>query len=560
MKLRTFFWVCLIALCASSAGAATITIVDNDGANEGFNDPTIVSPVGGNPGTTLGQQRLNVFQRAADIWGSILPSTQTIIVSATFDSLTPCDATGGVLGSAGPTFLFSDFPGAPFASTTYASALADKLSNSDLMAGSDITAHFNSSVDNNTCLGTASWYYGFDGNEGTNIELLPVVLHELGHGLGFTAAVNLGTGAFSGGIPSIYSRFILDTSTGLHWNAMSNAQRVTSGVNTGHVVWDGAATVGDAPNVLAHQARVRVNAPAAIAGEYAAVHALSGATLQNPGVTAAVVQAQDGAGTSTDACEALTNAIAMSGNIALVDRGTCPFVTKALNAQNAGAVGIIIVNNAAGLPPDPMLGVDQNVVIPMTGISQADGTTLKAQLGSGLNATLHVDPALLTGADPSNRLQLYAPNPAQQGSSISHWDVSAFPNLLMEPALNADVQGVVDITRQAMRDMGWFNGSTITGVAPGGGPAVELRSAPNPFGPSTAISFTLSRPGEASLDVFGVDGRRVRHLQAATLAAGSHRVVWDGLDDAGGQVAAGVYLFRLRGPDLEAEGRTVRLP
>jgi hypothetical protein len=464
----------LAALAATPSLASTITIINNDGAGEGFNDPTVVAPVGGNPGTTLGQQRLNVFQRAADIWASILPSNVQIRVNATFDPLAPCNATSGVLGQAGPAYIAANFPGAPFANTTYAAPLADKLANSDLSPGNpDITAQFNSDVDNATCLGTTNWYYGFDGNEGTNIELLPVVLHEIGHGLGFSSFVTYSTGAFSGGVPSIYSRFILDTSTGLHWNTMSDGQRIASAINTGHVVWDGPAVVGDVPNVLAHNALVRVNAPGAISGEYAAVHAVAGQSLANPGVTAAVVQAQDGVGTATDACEALTNAGAMAGKIALVDRGNCTFVQKALNVQNAGAIGIIVVNNAAGLPPDPMAGTDPGVVIPMTGISQADGSTLKAQLGAGLNATLHVDPVLFTGADPSNRLLLYTPNPAQQGSTISHWDVSAVPNLLMEPALNSDVRGVVDITRQAMRDLGWFTGSTITGV-PGGGSGVPM--------------------------------------------------------------------------------------
>src|SRR5580765_2087134 len=117
----------LAALAATPSLAATITIVNNDGAGEGFNDPTAVAPVGGNPGTTLGQQRLNVFQRAAGIWGSILPSNVTIVVNATFDPLAPCDATSGVLGQAGPAYIAANFPGAPFANTTYAAPLADKL-------------------------------------------------------------------------------------------------------------------------------------------------------------------------------------------------------------------------------------------------------------------------------------------------------------------------------------------------------------------------------------------------------------------------------------------------
>jgi hypothetical protein len=43
------------------------------------------------------------------------------------------------------------------------------------------------------------------------------------------------------------------------------------------------------------------------------------------------------------------------------------------------------------------------------------------------------------------------------GSSISHWDPIAFPNLLMEPAINADLTHGVDLTRQEMIDIGWFS-------------------------------------------------------------------------------------------------------
>ena len=82
-----------------SAQAATITIVNNNAAGVGFNDPTPRAPVGGNPGTTLGDQRLFVFQTAANIWGSILPSSVQILVRAQFAAQT-CTATSAVLGSA----------------------------------------------------------------------------------------------------------------------------------------------------------------------------------------------------------------------------------------------------------------------------------------------------------------------------------------------------------------------------------------------------------------------------------------------------------------------------
>ena len=85
---------------SAPATAATITIVNNDGAGEGFNDPTATAPIGGNTGTTIGQQRLIAFQFAADVWGALLPSNVEIRINATFDALT-CSATSAVLGSAG---------------------------------------------------------------------------------------------------------------------------------------------------------------------------------------------------------------------------------------------------------------------------------------------------------------------------------------------------------------------------------------------------------------------------------------------------------------------------
>src|SRR5687767_11904432 len=122
------FAMIVVLTCSSSAFAsATIVIVNLDGPGEGFNDPTPAAPVGGNPGTTLGQQRLIAFQHAAEIWGSTLDSNVEIRIQAAFNPLGP-----GVLGSAGATAVFRDFagvglfPGAEFPATWYGFALANK--------------------------------------------------------------------------------------------------------------------------------------------------------------------------------------------------------------------------------------------------------------------------------------------------------------------------------------------------------------------------------------------------------------------------------------------------
>jgi hypothetical protein len=533
----------VLVLAAAAACAATINIVVVDGVGEGFNDPTAAAPVGGNPGTTLGAQRLNVFNRAAQVWGAILPSTVTILVEASFDPLT-CNATSAILGSASTISIFANFPNAPFSGTWYHGALADKLASSDLNAGvNDIDATFNSNLNGSPgCLGGAGWYYGFDGNEGSNIDLLPVVLHEIAHGLGFSTFTSLTTGNFNSGLPDIFARFLFDRTQNQPWTALTPAQRALSAVNTSNVVWNGPVTTAASPLILARRTVVVVNSPGGIAGTYSANPATFGPPHTVAGLTGNVVLAIDGVAPVNDACTALTNAAQMAGNIAFIDRGTCAFVDKAIAAQNAGAIGVIIANNVAGpLAPG---GASGAVMIPVVGITQVDGTTIRNQLGAGVNVTLRIDLNQGAGADPQGRLLMYAPNPLQQGSSISHFDVTAIPNLLMEPAINSDLQAEqVDLTRYLLQDIGWFTGATDASQAPS---ATRIHANyPNPFNPNTSIRFDLHQHGRVRLDVYDLAGRLVKHLADGPMTAGTQAVRWDGTDSAGRKVATGVYVARL---------------
>ena len=78
--------------------------------------------------------------------------------------------------------------------------------------------------------------------------------------------------------------------------------------------------------------------------------------------------------------------------------------------------------------------------------------------------------------------------------------------------------------------------------------AMRLGGHPNPFNPRTTISFSLPADGAVELDIFDARGRLVRRLiDGAARVAGEHRVAWDGRDDAGRTLPAGVYLVRLRG-------------
>jgi hypothetical protein len=228
-------------LASPVAHAATIAVVNNDGPGEGFNDPTAAAPVGGNTGTTIGAQRLIAFQRAADIWGARLNSSVEIRVRAQFDPLA-CNATSAVLGSAGPSNFLRDFTGAPVAATWFPVALANALRGADLdPANDDINATFNSTF-GTTCAFPGGWYYGLDGNPPSNrTDFVTVLLHELGHGLGFLTLVDLATGQKALGFNDVFMRNLENHGASpADYPSMSDAQRVAASKANGNLHWVGA--------------------------------------------------------------------------------------------------------------------------------------------------------------------------------------------------------------------------------------------------------------------------------------------------------------------------------
>ena len=465
------------AAALQAQAAATIVIQNLNAAGEGFNDPTAAAPVGGNAGTTLGQQRLIAFQAAADTWGATLTSTQTIVIRASFDPLS-CTATSAVLGSAGAFNIWRDFPGAAKPSTWYPQALANKITGTNLSAGDptngqDIRARFNSRLGLfPDCLPGSPFYLGLDNNHGPLIDLVMVLLHEFGHGLGFQTFTDGSTGAPFAGFPSIWDHYLLDDTTSKLWVNMTNAERAASALNARNLSWNGANVTSAVPGVLSlGTPRLNITGPAAgpAVGDYLVGAAAFGVPLGAVPVVAQLMPVVDQASGTGTACVPLSalNALAVNSRIALVDRGTCTFATKAKNVQNAGAIGMVVADNAAGTPPAG-LGDDPTVtgvVIPSVRISQADGIKLKTQLtkrtrtSSGVIANLGVNGSQYAGADVFGRALMYTPNPFQGGSSVSHWDTIAFPNQLMEPAINGDLLHSVvppaDLTFRLLQDIGW---------------------------------------------------------------------------------------------------------
>lgn len=184
-------------------------------------DSTPATPLGGNPGTTLGEQRRNAFNRAVALLRDELPGVGALRIRACWRDLGGT-ATSATLASAGPTYIFrndgvngfgagvppelsvSSLPGLPSTYTWYSAAGAAQQTGTDLCRFAsvactepDIFIQFNTAVDGATALGNRSFHYGYDAptpGGGQNIDFVATAMHEIGHGLGFLGLANLNAG------------------------------------------------------------------------------------------------------------------------------------------------------------------------------------------------------------------------------------------------------------------------------------------------------------------------------------------------------------------------------
>jgi hypothetical protein len=250
IRLASWLTACILLFPFGVHAAATVTVINGDLPNVGFNDPTAVAPVGGNAGTTLGQQRLNVVIAAANKWAATLTSSVPITIRGAWVAQS-CTANSAVLAAAGTQTIWRNFLHAPLPNRWYPAALANKISGTDLdPTTADIVANFNVNLGQSGCLTGSFFYLGLDNNHGNNPDLFTVLLHELGHGLGFQNFTSGDTGNFIAGFPSIWDDFLFDNSTNKTWIQMTPLERVLSAVNTGHLVWAGINVHAAVPQVL----------------------------------------------------------------------------------------------------------------------------------------------------------------------------------------------------------------------------------------------------------------------------------------------------------------------
>jgi hypothetical protein len=200
-----------------------------------------------------------------------------------------------------------------------------------------------------------------------------------------------------GNCPSNYTLVNTWTATDQCGNATSASQTITVIDNTPPTITVPVNVTMQCSDPLPLKPLNINNSPNNMDGTYNLGTAVFGPALTTTPVTGNLVLVNDGVGNPADACQSITNSLA--GKIAVIDRGTCLFVDKVFNAQNMGAIAVIVVNNqpgdgilTMGAPASPPV-----ITIPSIFVSNNYGNALKASMALGnVNASLSASPVNAT--------------------------------------------------------------------------------------------------------------------------------------------------------------------
>ena len=453
----------------TSANGATVIIINADAAGVGLNDPTPRAPEGGNSGTTLGQQRLIALQHVADKWGAKLVSSVPITIQVSFAdvgfscAVNPDDFV--YLAYAGPTAYYtgtSPFPTHPY---VYPVALRNALVGAPAdMSTANIVARFSPKLDSTPdCLpGYAGFWYGIDPTiappiQPTKLSIVSLATHEFAHGFGFINNVNLQNGSAFPPYSYVWSDWLFDLGVGLRWQDMTDAQRVVSAKNDPSLVWRGRNLTGAKSIHMRPPYRLSIGG---VAQAGAVKQAYFGELVPRTGLSGLATLANDGSANPSEACAPLTNSAAMQGRIAVVNRGTCAFGIKARHAEQAGAIGTLILNNRAETPSDPLPtpGADDfTLQAPTVTVAYQAGLNLVAALSGTPNTPIAVElvPSVPDVGSNAGFVRMFAPATLQPSSSVSHFSNDQNAPLLMRSDVTGASFDKIDMTADLLRDAGW---------------------------------------------------------------------------------------------------------
>jgi hypothetical protein len=458
----------LVALAAPAGALADATFVLR-AHGAAFADLTPAVPVGGNAGTTLGEQRMIALQYAAERWEAALDSDVPVVVDVTFSDQ-GCAATNTTLAHAAATTAVAGRRGSLLdPERFYPVALANSIVGEDVFpSGADIDAIFNSAIDSGACRDLfGGWYYGLDGLGDSGRDLVQSALHELAHGLGFASFVDPETGVPLEGRIDVFSSHLFDLDLQRSWADMSDAERAGSAANVHRLVWNGEA-LREALQQRSRVAAPRLTIAPAIAGFSGYVGDTGFAPHSDDGSEHPLVL-----GVPRDGCRTPDGDI--TGQVVLFVPG-CAQDLVVLRAQLKGAAGVLLGTSSTSLPPLPLGSLTRTATIPVLMLAAQDVALIEAAVAP-TTVRLERDPDLGLGVDGSGRALMYASLPVDRGTSISHFDPTARPDRLMEPIATDQVTHDISLAVALLTDLGWNGEGDTLKPTPDAGPSSKPDAA-----------------------------------------------------------------------------------
>ncbi len=468
--------LCLVlGLLAASAPALAngpvLEAIYVDPPGFGFNDNTPVAPVPGNPHNTRGAQRRAVMAAALDIWATQIDSRVPVRVLAQFEDL-GCGE-GSFLGFGSSLSILANFSGAPEPGVNYPAALAAHLAGRRLTGPAELRVRFNARVDTEVCFASIpdGFWYGLgkpQAHRTLSAPFLALVLHEIGHGLGFDSFTDSETGTFFGNPPrpSAYSGHLFSASQQRSWRQMSAAERAASAVSEPDLVWTGARTIEAMTEHLLPPGQILIEPAIAGLDRFPAlVHGLRPFPPRS-GLRARFAVADNGTDTPagsdrarTDGCQPLTNTSEASNRIVLVTRGGCTFNTKWRHVHDAGAVAVVVADNlepdAGALARNQQIFIQEAVLIPYWSLSRADGEMLIGDPPQWL--TLAYDETQPPVGSNDGKLIMDAKSTLRVSVNVVHPSNEMLPSLLMSSSVGSSshLQGFLELAAAPLHDLGW---------------------------------------------------------------------------------------------------------
>lgn len=255
---------------------------------------------------------------------------------------------------------------------------------------------------------------------------------------------------------------------------------------------------------------LEITAPIIIAGPYPAARATFGAGLTSGGLTGEIVEAVPSGGCDADL--PFANGASLAGAIALMDVGGCDFTEKVLNAQDAGAIGAILVSNNPGQSPTTMGGTEPAINIPSLMIGNEDGAVIRAEL-----AMTSVTGTLKSFGYADGVRWLVGEDAVAFGGSIRDmWNPPCegdpdFANSSLQTCNPNDSggvhsgSGVANHAFAILTDGKTFNNITVTGIGPIKAGAVWYRALALYLTPASDFEDAYLAFNQAASDLIGND-------------------------------------------------------